>query len=79
MALGLARELGRPLLSTSVPQGEDDYYTDPQAIAETFRHDIDLVLDAGVLANLPSTIIDLSGPAPAVIRHGAGPTEPFGL
>jgi tRNA A37 threonylcarbamoyladenosine synthetase subunit TsaC/SUA5/YrdC len=32
-----------------------------------------------VLANVPSTIIDLSGPAPAIIRHGAGPTEPFGL
>jgi tRNA threonylcarbamoyl adenosine modification protein (Sua5/YciO/YrdC/YwlC family) len=79
VALGLARELGRPLLSTSVPQGENDYYTDPQAIAETFRHDIDLVLDAGVQANQPSTIIDLSGPAPLLIRHGAGATEPFGL
>ena len=79
VALGLVRELGRPLLSTSVPQGEDDFYTDPQAIAETFRHDIDLVLDAGVLANLPSTIIDLSGPAPVLLRAGAGPTEPFGL
>jgi tRNA threonylcarbamoyl adenosine modification protein (Sua5/YciO/YrdC/YwlC family) len=79
VALGLVRELGRPLLSTSVPQGEDDFYTDPQAIAETFRHDIDLVLDAGPLANLPSTIIDLSGPVPAVIRRGAGDLEPFGL
>ncbi len=79
VALGLARELGRPLLSTSVPQGEDDYYTDPLVIAETFRHEIELVLDAGLLANQPSTIIDLSGAAPAVIRHGAGATEPFGL
>ncbi len=79
VALGLARELGRPLLSTSVPQGEDDFFTNPLAIAETFRHDVDLVLDAGPLANLPSTIIDLSTDAPAVIRHGAGPIEPFGL
>ena len=79
VALGLVRELGRPLLSTSVPQGEDDFFTDPQVIAETFRHDIALILDAGVLANEPSTIIDLSGPAPALLRRGAGPTEPFGL
>lgn len=79
VALGLAQALGRPLLSTSVPQGEEDFYTDPQAIAETFRHEIDLVLDAGVLANQPSTIIDLSGPEPALIRRGAGATEPFGL
>jgi tRNA threonylcarbamoyl adenosine modification protein (Sua5/YciO/YrdC/YwlC family) len=79
VALGLARELGRPLLSTSVPQGEDDYCTDPLAIAETFRHDIDLVLDAGPLANQPSTIIDLSGAAPSLLRAGAGPSAPFGL
>lgn len=79
VALGLARELGRPLLSTSVPQGTDDYFTDPQEIAATFRHDIDLVLDAGVLANVPSTIIDLSGPEPVLLRAGAGATEPFGL
>jgi tRNA threonylcarbamoyl adenosine modification protein (Sua5/YciO/YrdC/YwlC family) len=79
VALGLVRELGRPLLSTSVPQGEDDYFTDPLVIAETFRHDIDLILDAGILANLPSTIVDLSGPAPAIIRLGSGACEPFGL
>ncbi len=79
VALGLAQALGRPLLSTSVPQGEEDFYTDPQEIAAGFRHEIDLVLDAGVLANQPSTIIDLSGPEPALIRRGAGATEPFGL
>jgi tRNA threonylcarbamoyl adenosine modification protein (Sua5/YciO/YrdC/YwlC family) len=79
VALGLARELGRPLLSTSVPQGEDDFCTEPLAIAETFRHDIELVLDAGPLANPPSTIIDLSGAAPVLLRAGAGPSAPFGL
>ena len=79
VALGLVRELGRPLLSTSVPQGADDFYADPQEIAATFRHEIELVLDAGVLANQPSTIIDLSGPAPALLRAGAGASEPFGL
>ena len=79
VALGLVRELGRPLLSTSVPQGEDDYYTDPAAIAETYKHDIELILDAGILANEPSTIVDFSGQVPAIIRHGAGATEPLGL
>ena len=75
VALGLARELGRPLLSTSVPQGEDDFYTDPLAIAETFRHEIDLVLDAGVLANQPSTIVDLSGPDAGPAARRAGPSR----
>jgi tRNA threonylcarbamoyl adenosine modification protein (Sua5/YciO/YrdC/YwlC family) len=72
VALGLVRELGRPLLSTSVPQGEDDYSTDPAAIAETFKHDLELILDAGILANLPSTIVDLSGDSPNILREGAG-------
>jgi tRNA threonylcarbamoyl adenosine modification protein (Sua5/YciO/YrdC/YwlC family) len=79
VALGLVRELGRPLLSTSVPQGADDFYTSPAAIAETYRHEIDLILDAGVLANMPSTIVDYSGPQPEIIRQGAGALEPLGL
>lgn len=79
VALGLVRELGHPLLSTSVPQGEDDYYTDPVAIAETFKHELDLILDAGVLANMPSTIADFSGPVPALIRQGAGDPEALGF
>jgi tRNA threonylcarbamoyl adenosine modification protein (Sua5/YciO/YrdC/YwlC family) len=79
VAIGLARELGRPLISTSVPQGEDDYCTDPAAIAETYRHEIDLILDAGVLANLPSTVVDFSGQAPLLVRQGAGALEPLGI
>jgi len=79
VALGLVRELGHPLISTSVPQGEDDYYTDPAAIAETYTHEIDLILDAGILANLPSTIVDFSDQMPVLIRRGAGPLEPLGF
>jgi tRNA threonylcarbamoyl adenosine modification protein (Sua5/YciO/YrdC/YwlC family) len=79
VALGLVRELGRPLLSTSVPQGEDDFFTDPGAIAETYKHEIDLILDAGILANLPSTIVDFSGAVPVLVRQGAGAAEPLGL
>jgi len=79
VALGLVRELGHPLISTSVPQGEDDYYTDPAAIAQTYKHDIELILDAGILANMPSTIVDFSGQVPAIIRHGAGTIELLGF
>jgi len=73
----LAEELGRPLLSTSVPKGEheDDFYTDPVEIAERFRHEIDLILDAGVMPNLPSTVVDFSVDPPEVIREGAGDVD----
>jgi len=72
VAIHLALELGRPLLSTSVPQDDDGYFTDPAEIAERFKNDIDLILDAGVMANLPSTIVDLSGGYPEILREGAG-------
>jgi len=72
VAQSLLKELGRPLLSTSVPQGEDGYYTNPQEIAEKYNNDIDLILDAGVMFNQPSTIIDFSGNEPVIIREGSG-------
>ncbi len=68
----LLEGLGRPLLSTSVPLGHDGYYTDPQEIADMFNNDIDLVLDAGVMFNQPSTIVDFSNETPEIIREGSG-------
>lgn len=71
----LAAELGRPILSASVPLGSDGYYTDPHEIAETYNHDIDLILDAGVMFNSPSTVVDFSGPDPQIIREGSGDVD----
>ncbi len=78
VAVGLALELGNPLLSTSVPMGADDFFTDPLEIAERYRHDLDLILDAGVLANEPSTVVDFTGDAPLLLRAGAGDTALLG-
>lgn len=70
----LVEELGRPLLSTSVPKGNgaDDFFTDPHEIAERFKYEIDLILDAGVMPNMPSTVVDFSVDPPEIIREGAG-------
>jgi len=72
VAITLAQELGRPLLSTSVPHGTDGYYTDPQEIADKYKHEIDLILDAGVMFNKPSTIVDFTGDEPVILREGSG-------
>lgn len=71
----LLQELGRPILSTSVPQGEDGYYTDPQEIARRFNNEIDLILDAGVMFNKPSTIVDFSADEPNILREGSGSVD----
>ncbi len=79
-ALRIVEELGHPILSTSVPEGEDEgYHTDPLEIAEKFGHEIDMVLDAGVLFNNPSTIVDFTGGDPEIIREGAGEIEALGF
>jgi len=72
VAHALLKEMGRPILSVSVPQGTDGYYSDPQEIADKFQYEIDLILDAGVMFNKPSTVVDFSGDEPQIIREGSG-------
>jgi tRNA threonylcarbamoyl adenosine modification protein (Sua5/YciO/YrdC/YwlC family) len=75
--LSLARELGRPIISTSanVPGGEP--MVDPDEIDDQFRG-LSMVLDAGAGGTLQTTIVDLTGPEPVVVREGAGPIDMFG-
>ncbi len=68
----LVEELGRPLLSTSVPKGSDDFFTDPKEIEENFKNEIDIILNAGITLNIPSTVVDFSIDPPVLIREGAG-------
>jgi len=74
-ALKLLEELGNPLLSTSVPHGENGYHTDPYEIKMKYENEIDMILDAGVMFNNPSTVVDFTGPEPLILRHGAGDIE----
>jgi tRNA threonylcarbamoyl adenosine modification protein (Sua5/YciO/YrdC/YwlC family) len=67
----LLEHLGGPIISSSVPP-LDDYFTDPEEIAKRFPNDIDLILDAGVMFNQPSTVVDFSSDEPEIIREGAG-------
>lgn len=71
----LVEALGRPLLSASVPNGADDYFTDPQEMAERYAHEIDLILDGGIMPTLPSTVVDFSVNPPEILREGAGDVD----
>ncbi len=69
----LARELGRPIISsTAAPPGEDAMI-DPSEIDDRFR--LDLVLDGGVCGITPTTVVDLSEGQVQIVREGAGPID----
>ncbi len=73
ICLDLLESLGEPLLSTSlILAGEDIPVTDPEVIRDRIGKSIDLVIDGGIGGIEQTTIIDLSGDAPEVVRLGKG-------
>ncbi len=72
----LLRELGHPIMSTSLPMKVDvEYYTDPEVMQEIFGRQVDIVIDGGIGNTVFSTIIDCTSGAPVVVREGAGSLE----
>jgi tRNA threonylcarbamoyl adenosine modification protein (Sua5/YciO/YrdC/YwlC family) len=68
----LLSEFGKPIISTSASLPNQDFLNDPDDIAATFIHLIDLFLDAGPGGLEPSTVVDLTQEDPLVIRQGKG-------
>ena len=80
IAQALLHELDGPLLSTTLMlPGESEPLNDGIEIRERLEHLLDLVLDGGACGIEPSTVIDLTGAAPQLIRAGRGDLAPFGL
>ena len=77
IALEIVRQLGNPIVSTSIRDEDDviEYTTDPELIFEKWQNLVDLVIDGGYGDNVGSTIIDLSGSEPEIIRAGKGDIE----
>lgn len=75
VAIALVRALGRPLATTSAALPGEEPLIDANDIQQHLGHGIDLVLDGGVTLNEPSTVLDLTGAAPVVLRQGKGPVE----
>ena len=72
----LARELGRPLISTTAGRPGEEAFVDPDEIDTHFRG-LGLVLDGGGGGNIPTTVIDLTTRPPEIVREGAGSIAPF--
>jgi tRNA A37 threonylcarbamoyladenosine synthetase subunit TsaC/SUA5/YrdC len=72
--LEIVRKLGNPIVSTSIHDEDDviEYTTDPELIFEKWQNLVDMAIDGGYGDNVGSTVIDLSGDEPQVIREGKG-------
>jgi len=80
VALALLEELGEPLLSSTLILPEANYpLTDVDEIRAHLERQVDLIIEGGVVGIDPTTVIDLSGEAPQLLRRGLGDPAPFGL
>jgi len=80
VAQALLAELNEPLLSsTLIMPGEELPLNDPWEIRDRLERQVELVLDGGACGLEMSTVIDMTGEAPAVIREGKGSLRPFGI
>jgi tRNA threonylcarbamoyl adenosine modification protein (Sua5/YciO/YrdC/YwlC family) len=69
--------LGNPMITSSI-KNEDairEYTTDPVEMFEDLKHIVDLVIDSGAGGNVPSTVVDCSGPEIEIVRQGLGELE----
>lgn len=78
IALALVGELGEPLMSVSlVMPGDEEPLTDPYEMRQVLEHQVDLIIDGGFGGMKASTVINLSGDEPEVVRVGCGDPAPF--
>lgn len=75
ICLALVRELMHPIITTSANVSDMSPICDPREIDQQLGKVLDLVIDGGALPNVPSTVIDLSGEIPYVVREGKGPVD----
>ena len=75
VCLALVRELGHPLITTTATREIDEDKSsanDPDEVMRVFGRLVDVFLDAGAIYEKPSTVVDLTGPEPVVVREGSG-------
>lgn len=80
IASALLEELGQPLISTTLILPDDgEVLNDAETIRERIEKQLDLIIDGGACSLEPTTVIDLTGPEPVLLRHGRGDPALFGV
>ncbi|MEV6970426.1 L-threonylcarbamoyladenylate synthase [Hamadaea sp. NPDC051192] len=78
VAQALLEELGEPILSsTLLLPGEEEPMTQGWEIKDQLDHQIDAIIDSGDCGTEPTTVVDLSGDEPEILRYGAGDPARF--
>lgn len=78
IAMALLEALGEPLMSTTlIMPGQTMTENDPYEIRDRLEHQVDLIIDGGYGSIEPTTVVDLEGDQPLVLRRGAGDAAPF--
>ena len=78
IALALLAEVGEPIMTSSLLMPGEEYpLTDPYDMRGPLEHLVDLIIDGGYCGLEPTTVIDLTGDAPELIRQGKGDFSPF--
>ena len=72
VAREIVRQLGNPLLSSSIKDGDIEYVTDPPLIYEKYKDKVDIVIDGGYGNFLTSTVLDCTSDEIEIVRQGAG-------
>jgi tRNA threonylcarbamoyl adenosine modification protein (Sua5/YciO/YrdC/YwlC family) len=76
----LLAELGEPLIGTTLQlPGDSEILSDPDIVRARLEKQIELIVDGGAGTLEPTTVIDLTGPAPVLVRQGRGDASAFGL
>lgn len=70
--LAIVRELGNPILTTSVEAPDDDYMSEPSLLLDIYDGRVDILLDAGRRPAVLSTVVDCTGPEIEITRQGEG-------
>ena len=73
----LIAEMGSPVISTSVKDGEGELLSDPRIIEEFFGKRVDMIIDGGIIAAAPSSVISLLNDRVEIIRTGKGDVSAF--
>ena len=78
IAMALLEQLGEPLMSVSlIMPGDAEPLSDPYEMRQALEHHVDLIIDGGFGGLEASTVINLAGDEPEVIRVGCGDPAPF--